>query len=480
MFQQKWKLFPENISFSSSYNYNKTSLYEKIDSAFVIKPKEPVKSLNGKFSFRYNPIKFFSLSYNAATNRDIRNGWKAGIENTYREGGTVRGNLGILGITNNTLDYSYSYNENHSKEYRTSLGDTIGDVRGIGIRYSVAGGINIKTSRIIRFLPSLRDETKDKDAPAMSLQWILAKIDNFGEHLGNLQLNGTYERQSDYAYAKERPNIRYRIFVQDTLPIKRYPSPRDGLVRNLSFSGNESFNLSPISFRASYRWSKRIPKSNSDVPIRESITFPNVSITLSAVEKIFHIEKIINSLSLSLNVVRDSTNTLYTLGDKQNITVSWSYSPSSQIELPKKITLSVNGNYKDAFNYSSADIRSTTEDKHWDIGVSSNYSFSAPTGINLPFLKNRIKFSSNLNLAFSLNQSSDYKVQISFPLDTTQSEKVTVQSHTKVTSLDISGTYQFSRSVNGKVGINDRHTADIAKNNTFDLFGIYFQAIFKF
>ncbi len=481
-FKQRWKVLPENVSFSSRYNFSKEVLYEKVDSIFVKKPKNPVKSLDGRFSFRYSPIRLFSLSYNAVSNRDIRKGWRnGGIENKYGENGTIRSNIGILNIINNTADYSFSYNENHTEQYRMSLGDSVGDIRGIGMRKSAAGGIGIKTSKIITFLPSLRDETKDKDAPTMSLQWILAKIGAFGSHLGDLQLNGKYERQSNYAYIKSRPNIRDRIWFYDTLPVKRFPSTNDGFVRSLSFSGDESFNLSPLSLHASYRWSKTIPKSNSNVPIKESITFPNISVSLSSLEKILHLKKIINSLSLSLNIVKDSTNSLYTLGgNRQETTVSWSYSPSSQIGLPRKINLSVNGNYRDAFAYSSADIRSTTENKHWNIGASTNYSFSAPTGIYLPFLKNRIKFSSNLNLTFSLNQSSDYKVQISIPLDTTKEEKVDVQSHTKITSFNISGNYQFSPSVTGKIGITDKHRVDLKKNNTFDTFSLSFTAIFKF
>jgi len=482
-FKQKWKVFPENMSFSETYHSSQKSLYEKMDSVFVKKPQNPVKSLNGNFSFRYSPLRLFSVSYNSSSNRDIRKGWRnGGIEEAYRENGKLRTGLGILNIINNTFDYSFSYNENHSEQYRISLGDTIGDVRGISMRHSAVAGIQIKTAKIIAFLPSLRDETKDKAAPAMSMQWILAKIDDFGSHLGDLQLNAQYERQSNFAYIKWRPTIQNRIWFQDSFPVKRFPVPNDGFVRSLSLSGSESFSLSPVSLHTSYRWSKTIPNPNLNQPIKQSITFPNFSISISSVEKILHLNKIIKSLNLSLNVNRDSTATIYTSGgNKQETSVSWSYSPTSQIGFPKKINLTVNGNYKDEIGHSSADLQSSSENKHWSIGASSNYSFSAPTGINLPFLKNRIKFSSNLNLKFSLNQSSDYKVQKTIPLDTTETkERVNVKSHTKITLFKLSGDYQFSPSVNGEISIEDNHTIDLKKNNTFDSFSLAFKAIFKF
>ena len=76
--------------------------------------------------------------------------------------------------------------------------------------------------------------------------------------------------------------------------------------------------------------------------------------------------------------------------------------------------------------------------------------------------------------------SDDFKIQITEPEDTTEESKIDVQSHDKTMTFQVSGNYQFSPSITGKMDITNTHRLDLKKNNTFDTFSLSFQAIIKF
>ncbi len=220
--------------------------------------------------------------------------------------------------------------------------------------------------------------------------------------------------------------------------------------------------FSSLKLDGSYTQRISITRSTSEPTKSVSTTFPDISANLTGLEKIKLLKKIASSSSLQSGYsVKTDTKENPNTGELTNKDITKSFSPLFSWSLNWKngirTSLKMETSKSKKENLRSGS-ESTTRSKSSSISLSLNYSFKAPQGINLPFLK-RIKFDSNLTLGITANQQYD-KSENAKP-----GYPYTTETDRKSFSFDFNASYSFSSQISGgfKLGWSDTNDKKLGR-----------------
>ncbi len=270
--------------------------------------------------------------------------------------------------------------------------------------------------------------------PAKLVSW-LARLKNIA-----LTYQNTYSQvftRKDY-----RPNFGFQIGLPHQVPV----SFLDSRTNDNTYGLNSGYVLSRrIDTSASYSYTINQRYSNaSNQSI--SITFPDVSVTISDLESIIRLQKYMTSARLNSGyqfILRQSGNIDWDRPKQETRTYNFNPLLSLNASILNTIQTALSYNISNSENITDMDtykiIRKTNSN-----GMTGNlsYSFSSGKGIKLPFSQKRIHIRNELTSNLTIQYEQNY--------DTTRGRDNTqVDRNTSRFAISPGATYQFDQNIKG-------------------------------
>lgn len=440
---------PTNLVFSSSVRSTKSfsqSSAGNITSQYA-------RGFNGTISASMAPLKTVSLGYTFETSRDIRDDKnlkfsflpkqaKLGIEVSRSQSFSATYRPKWIGILDQNFSFNSSYKEN---------GDPVQlhGTKSVGNQSGKSANFTFYWQKIFGILKP-KAEAKKGLSP---LNWVRSFVGNLGQNLAALSINYRITKTSTKSGLLERPSLSYQFGFTDKADVPFSTDPQtarsDGLSTQKNLDLGSALRVSSNINISSLRYSKVDNiVSSSGTPVRNvSTTFPDMVLTWSNLEKIKILKRFASSVDYSFNYrrkvdtaedgltgklnKRDITKSLTPLSLKvtfnNRIQTNWSW---DRLVAESQALSGVSGGGGKTIGTSDA------------YGVNAAYSFSAPKGMKLPFLK-KIKFQSNLNLGLGISiKHNQLKSSVG-------QQGFNISADTKEFSLTPSAGYSFSSQVTG-------------------------------
>jgi cell surface protein SprA len=440
---------PTNLIFSSSVkgfkSYNLSSA-GNITSQYT-------RDFYGKITAAMAPLKTVKLNYNFETYRDIRDDKnlkfsllpkqaKLGIEVSRSQSFSASYQPKWIGILDQNFSFNSSYKEN---------GDPVQlhGTKSVGNQSGRSANFTFYWQKILGILRP-KAQVKKGMSP---LNWIRSFVGNLSQSLAPLSINYRITKTSTKSGLLERPSLSYQFGFTDKTDVPFTTDPQtarsDALSTQKTLDLGSALRVTPNINISSLRYSKtNSVTSSSGTPVRAlGTTFPDMALTWSNLEKMRILKRFASSVDYSFNYRRkvETTENAQT-GEvsKKNITKGLT---------PLSLKVTFNNRVQSNWTWD----RSTTESQTLSAvsgggsknistsdayGVTASYSFSAPKGMKIPFLK-KIRFQSNLNLGLGIsirrNQTKSSVGQQGFNLSADSQEF----------SLTPSAGYSFSSQVTG-------------------------------
>jgi hypothetical protein len=284
-------------------------------------------------------------------------------------------------------------------------------------------------------------------------RWTLRQFANFFRSIKPIRASYQNDKKFTTQGLRERPGWQYQFGLAENprVPVKTLT----GLGNNQTvFSDNYLVDtgLQPghgLDITTGYTLRKTVTYSSNEPVSAKSVTFPDVTITLSGLEKIPLFSKFSSSVGLQSsynNKVdengRADTGELY----KRDTAKQWAPLAAITINLKNNVrttlrydkTTNISQNLK-----SEGQSNRDTQGSDNAIKLSLTYSLTAPQGLKLPLLK-RIKFNSQLsmNLDITIRSSKSESTTSGVKSIDSQKSQMTIEPHLN---------YQFSRSITGGI-----------------------------
>jgi len=464
---QVFSVMPQNLSFSTMYsdNYPKSYYRSNIDSSWRHLQDIPRRrTLNSSFSTNYSPHSIVSTTFNFSQNRDS-------VMGRERIGQEVSRNQAFNGSITKSLVLvtpSLTFGNTYNEDYRFEIRDTF-NYRNISntVRYGATGTVDVK--RVLKMITRLRDESKDSLQIAGSPSWVLKQVEQFVDYLQNPSLSFTRQKTSSYLQAYDRPSLQYQWGLQDSIPRSGYsPNSYPGRGMADNYGVNSGMNYRILSLSGGYNGQvQRIYLPSGGENRTTSNSYPNAMVRVSGIGALPVLKKYTQSSSVSSGY--NQTNEYrYTIDDSTTLDSDsrmLSFTPlvNWQTNWLRGITSSTEVTYSETRGR-QYDAGNVNESRTLSRGgtVSMGYTFSAPRGVNLPFLKG-LKFNSNLttNLSVGYNRTTSYAIDMETPVNNT----------TTLTTL-IALTYNFSSSVNGGANFDYSQNRETVSNQDSKRVGV--------
>jgi len=462
IFNQIFSLLPQNSIFSAAYSDNFVKSYYRRtpDTSFVLQTLQHRKALNPSFSTSYSPHEIMNTSFNFSQSRDSvsqRRRFGEEVSRNQSFNANISKNLKIISPS---LSYNSSYSEDHRFEIRME-----DDYRNVSnsSRYSINGTVDIK--RITKFFTQLRDESKDSLLIPGSPLWVVKQVEQFVGYLQNPSITYARQRNSSYLNVKKRPDIKYQWGIVDSIPTKDVAAnsfPGRGMSDNYGITSGLSYKFMGMQFGYSGQVSRTFNYDGSEIR-NTSRNYPDMTLRLSGLERLPYLKKYTHSSSLN-STFSQTIEQRYTITtadslpnlDSDSRTIRFSPLLSWMANWVRGISTTTDINYSETKSNQYSVINPVPSRSLSRGGAFSlAYSFSAPRGINLPFMGG-IKFASNLAVSLSIN----------YTRNTSYSSEPQPTNDTSIYGVNVGVSYNFSTSITG--GANFDYSQNKEANSNMD------------
>jgi hypothetical protein len=488
---KKLKLYylPSNLSVSTAYS----KLIQRSYTRFVGQLSSLYqRNLTGAMQLGYQPIE--NVDYGLTVNRDLtrnREGglWERrmgiGIETGRDQRVSARYSPPVARWLSPNFGYTANYREDHSAQIRTSP-DSF-DIRNVSMTSNATIGASLSLSTVVRVLTRLRNIGVPKDSVEARDKrilkeggpwWAFVKLERLADRFKILQATFSQDRSSQANGLDRRPGWEYMVGLRDGVAgVPRHQTfYQDQFNRANSFSLSSGATFTAVDIQASYSRQNSKTEAAQSTNTSESRKWPDVDVSLSALERLPPLKRLASSASLrsSYAVTKEQSGN----GDQGAISKKRTreFSPVASVQMVWKKGMTTTVTVND---------RRTVEDRFqgdWPKNVNQSRDFAVQFGYSLAggiklFPGKKLKFKSNLDLTSSLTYT--------ITLDSTyltQSQNQTAYENTNTTSLSFKPTasYNFSSSITG--GADAEYTTE--KNRKAQLsrkvIGLNVWAQFKF
>ncbi len=413
-----------------------------------------IKDFNGDVNITLKPINALDADYKFNTKRDIR-----GKENfklsfspkEFRLGQEIsRGqtfNLTYTPTLFSFLTHKFSFVSNYSENSDPKILLGTRSAKNSNSR-SIDVSLNLN-DLLGQTSSSPKSDTLKSGFKIVPLNWLrffTSRID---------PITGSYGRTTNSSASGllDRPSLAYQFGFTSDPNARRQIDPNR--TASDAYSVAKTYDLRTgakisrqISVTFRYGWGAKWTASTSKPVNNISETFPDIIFNWNGLEKFKFFNRVFSSLSYKFGFTRkvDKSEELSTKKPLSQDTDK-RFSPLAYFNCNWK-----NG-IKNTFDISrsireSKDLRAIGGSQSISVSyetsykITSNYSFSAPQGIKLPFLRN-LKFQSNLSLSLDITKK-DSKQKSSV-----QGQPFNVKANSTQFILGLRGGYSFSSNVNG-------------------------------
>ncbi len=458
---------PSSYSFSVTYNKDSTSTFDKISKTWTHTPRE-IGEINGSISYKF--LRNLTASYSQRLTNNLL--WDRtkffGKEMARNEDLTINYSFSLLNILRPTMSYRSQYSESRPENITE---DTLG-LRDFSQNTNFNVNFMFEIPKILRFIGSLRDETKDTVENAGPLQPILRFFDKASNVVQSPSFSYTFSRSASYHMATARPDWRYRLGFTEHVDLPYYDNTRSNRNLTNTFNINGRFNMRWISLN--YSWNLNIQDNMSYGAQYRTITlsWPSLTLNLSSVGKFIpKSEELIQSMSFQANYNRNS--------QKQ---VDLSQDATTQNKIEQTVQPSLRINFKNGLNFNSSFTWNYSSTKNFGFQTSTqkndrknlsfdlSYSFRHPQGFKLPLFGMKV-----------LRIKSELQTRIKFDIEDSKTVQTgAVTSNSRRYSFSFTGSYNLSRSVTGRISFDYAIDKNKLTGRTRKEIGLTANATFKF
>ncbi|MGE3063141.1 MAG: hypothetical protein AB7T10_05855 [bacterium] len=468
---------PSQFSYSAGFNKNSSSSFILGDTGFVKVGSTDNKTVSRSLSTSYKIFRSLNLTFSEQRTNDLAYEGDGrlsmlGLETGKNHNIAVQYNPVFVKFFTHNLNLNTSYNErNNQNLIVTDDPYNITDFANNG-RFSLGGFFDYPF--ILSWIMGLRDEAKDSSAIVMSPPWIAKYLESFTNKFTPLNYSYSKSNANSYSYVSSRAPLLFQLGLTDSIPYEMYSDMTD-LRKNTSESRSlsSSVDFGNLSLRGSY--SKSVSTTGLADNINRDINtkWPSLSLEISGLEELVLLNKAFRSLSLrnSFNKSISQSGKLDSVPNR--VTESADFLPVVGVNgtMLFGMNASYNYNYTTSLQSNFGAIETVRKSESFSHSISLSYSFSSPTGINVPVLNKRIKFKSNLNTGLDISFSKSLETDIS-------NENVLEER----TMLDVKprADYNFSNNVTGGLNIGFVRSEDIKRGDKRQTFSAGFYVLFRF
>lgn len=442
------------------------------------------KTFSGNLSAQASPIKSIPITYNMTTSRDIRDPetliWsfnpreaKLGIETGYTESFSARYTPSWLSLFSVNFNFDSRYGENADKLDSYNLGGT----RTVSNSNNRSAGFTIDWQKI---LGSEAQKPEDKKSSLLTLN-PLTQLRRLARRIDPVKVSYRKSQNFSRRGLLDRPALAYRLgFVDDPgVGSSGESQSTDRVTEREDYSVKSGFEL--LSTHIDFNYTRNVNRTvtATEATRLTATRFPDFGFALRNLANLWLLKTFFTSFSYNLGYFKrveesgsDRTGEAFNRKTSENfsplasVSMTWKKGIQSSVKMTRKVTTDENlrrqgGN------------QSVTKAYDNSINITNKYSFSAPHGIKLPFLK-KIKFKSSLSLSANVTIASN-KTKSSVG-----GQAFNVTRDNGRLSINSNVSYRFSSQVNGGVKVgwvdtNDKKTK--RKTHTREL-GIWMEIRF--
>lgn len=479
-------LYPETWTMAARYNRNLRITEDKSN----VRRPTITRDFTGTMKIAYRVFDNLSTSFDYSTTRDLSNlddvnivwdpkKFKLGVETRYSQRFNSSYDPKLLSFFTTKFGYNASYSddwERSTSSRRSSMGrgySVSGEFNHMILLGGTDDGRNKRISRGTGRRSQAKKDGEDDEAddgnkgpafyeyPIIGLRFLTSWVDPF-----------------KYSYSKNfnkslpgmltRPHWKYRFGLADDPEVEttsdiRSPASDEGEAYEVSTGFTFLGGLTTtIRFKQSIRRDLFVVGRNKQKSI--STNWPDLTIRIQKFSKLPLIKGIVNKFievfsprtgfSRSVKETHDMD-----AGFLLNKSTSRNHNPLLSVNFRLYKSLSLNSTYtysiteQEAFNQLSGNQESTSRSIKKSLSLSTNYSFSSPTGISIP-LFGKLKFRSQVDISVNLKISNQ----------TSETER---PGQEKAVSEDKSAfdiapniAYTFSRQIRGGITLRWQDTSD--------------------
>ncbi|MDD3802955.1 MAG: hypothetical protein PHW02_01030 [bacterium] len=468
---------PSQFSYSAGFNRNSSASYISGDTGFVKIGSSDNKTVSRSLSTTYKVFRSLNLSFSEQRTNDLNYEGDGrlsafGLETGKNHTISLQYNPVFVRFISHNLNLNTSYTErNNQNLIVTDDPYNITDFTNNG-RFSVGGFLDYPF--LLSWLMRLRNEANDSTAIVMSPPWMAKYLETFFEKFTPLNYSYSKTNANSYSYVSSRAPLLFQLGLTDSIPYEMY-SERTDLRKNTSesYSFSSSVNLGNVSMSGSFSRSISTTGLSDNINRDINTRWPSLSFEISGLEDIILLNKGFRSLSLRNSFNRSSTEAgkLDSLPDRK--TESIDFLPL--IGFNGVFLFGMNANYN--FNYTTnlqsnlGTIETMRKSENFSHSLSISYSFSSPTGMNIPLLNKRIKFKSNLNTGIDFSFSKSIETDITN--ENALEERI-------LYDIKPRADYNFSNNVTGGLNMGFTRSEDIKRGDKRQSFSAGFYVLFRF
>ena len=336
--------------------------------------------------------------------------------------------------------------------------------------------------------PPLRpDSTPQPGGPSHAFRPLPA-LASLGSHLEPVEFSYTISRTSDLIGVFDPSPWQYRLGFTDIFPFDSlHDQPNATRERTNTLRVSSGGQVGDLSAKVGYEWSRGLNLSSifQSTALDRGVTWPDLELTQGKVHNLFKKWATDSKLTASYrrrhdlvgDYVRyyeygdgDSTRReslgMYgrteTWSNELNPLLSWTTTWKKRVST----TLSANYTFGTATNFlsDSGTDRSVTHTNDRGMNLSLSYTFTAPQGIKLPFLK-KVKFSSDLTFTWTLRVAQTHrwlqKWEAGVPVD-----PISPLQDDKTYGTALAASYRFSRSIEAGLNAEYSHSQGLSPTTT--------------
>ena len=299
------------------------------------------------------------------------------------------------------------------------------------------------------------EETDNSGGPGIaSPKWVYYRFVGLFRSIKPVRGSYLIDKKFNLQGLMARPSWRYMFGLTDkaNVPFKiasGLASP-DQSIYSDSYTLDSGFQPGHgLDISTGYSFRKTNTHSSTDPIMTKSTTFPNLTVNLSGLEKIFLFQKFSTSVGLQSGYSRKvDLNGRADTGELYKRDTAKQYSPLAAVSINFKNNIRATIRY-DMARTISQNLRKEGQTNR-DVNTSDNtfkvsfsYSLTAPQGLKLPLLK-RVKFNSQLSLNLDVTVKNATTQSVSNGLKS-------IDANTSEFIVEPRLSYQFSKAITGGV-----------------------------
>jgi cell surface protein SprA len=299
-----------------------------------------------------------------------------------------------------------------------------------------------------------RGDESEKKAEPGSGNWVINRFVGFFRSIKPLRGSYVKDKKLNVQGLLDRPSWQYLFGFADRTTARSKTTTGLGSLNSSVFSDNYNLGsgLQPgqgVDINGNYTLRKTVSHSSAEPLKTSSITFPDLTLNVSGLEKLSLFRKVSSTVTLQTGYTRKvDENGNASTGEKYKRDTAINMAPLAAINVTFKnnvratlrydLNLNISENLKKE-GVANRDTRGTDN----SLKLTLSYNLTAPRGLKLPFLK-KVKFNSQLSLNLDITSRNTKSVATANGVQSVESQRSQLVVEPKLS-------YQFSRAITGSV-----------------------------